>query len=117
MDIYLDDLVIYSDTIEDYMRHLRTIINILCKEKFYLSEHKMQLFQKELKILRHIVNNQGIRMDSHKVESIKQWKVPTNKDLLQGFLGSVNYLTLNILQLHITTGILFKIARDTVFFR
>ncbi|EJC97396.1 DNA/RNA polymerase, partial [Fomitiporia mediterranea MF3/22] len=53
MDIYLDDLVIYSDTIEDHMQHLRTVIDILHKEKFYLSKHKMQLFQKELKILDH----------------------------------------------------------------
>ena len=44
MDIYLDNLVIYSDTIEDHMRHLRTVINILYKEKFYLSKHKIQLF-------------------------------------------------------------------------
>ena len=117
MDIYLDNLVIYSDTIDDHMRHLRTVINILCKEKFYLSEHKMQLFQKELKILGHIVDNQGIRMDSHKVESIRQWKVPTNKDLLQGFLGFVSYLVLNIPQLHIVTSILSKIVGDTVFFR
>ena len=117
MDIYLDNLVIYSDTIEDYMRHLRTVIDILCKEKFYLSKHKIQLFQKELKILGHIVDNQGIRMDPHKVESIRQWKVPTNKDLLQGFLGSVGYLALNIPQLHIATSILSKIVGDTVFFR
>ena len=44
MDIYLDNLVIYSDTIKNHMRHFRTVIDILCKEKFYLSEHKMQLF-------------------------------------------------------------------------
>ena len=56
-------------------------------------------------------------MDSHKVESSKQWKVLTNKDLLQGFLGSVSYFTLNIPQLYITTSILSKIAGDTVFFR
>ena len=117
IDIYLDNLVIYSDTIEDYIRHLKTVIDILCKEKFYLSEHKMQLFQKELKILGHIVDNQGIRMDPHKVESIRQWKVPTNKDLLQGFLGSVSYLALNISQLHIATSILSKIVGDTAFFR
>ena len=117
MDIYLDNLVIYSDTIEDHMRHLRTVIDILRKEKFYLSEHKMQLFQKELKILGHIVDDQGIRMDPHKVESIRQWKVPTNKDLLQGFLGFVSYLVLNIPQLCIATSILSKIAGDTVFFR
>ena len=41
IDIYLDNLVIYSDTIKDHMRHLRTVIDILCKEKFYLSKHKM----------------------------------------------------------------------------
>ncbi|EJC97293.1 uncharacterized protein FOMMEDRAFT_100211, partial [Fomitiporia mediterranea MF3/22] len=51
---------------------------------------------KELKILGYIINNQGIRMDPHKVDSIQQWKVLTNKDLLQGFLGSVGYLALNI---------------------
>ena len=56
-------------------------------------------------------------MDSHKVESIQQWKVLTNKDLLQGFLGSVSYLVLNILQLHIAISILSKIAGDTAFFR
>ena len=112
MDIYLDNLVIYSDTIEDHMRHLKTIINILCKEKFYLSKHKIQLFQKELKILGHIVDNQGIR----KVDSIQKWKVPTNKDLLKGFLGSVGYLAPNILQLYISTTVLSKIAGDTVLF-
>ena len=56
-------------------------------------------------------------MDPHKVESIQQWKVLTNKDLLQGFLGSVGYLASNIPQLHIATGILSKIAGDTAFFR
>ena len=70
MNIYLNDLVIYSDTIENHIRHFKTVIDILCKEKFYLSKHKIQLFQKELKILGHIVDNQGIRMNPHKVESI-----------------------------------------------
>ena len=37
--------------------------------------------------------------------------------MLQGFLGSVGYLVLNIPQLHIATSILFKIAGDTAFFR
>ncbi|EJC97308.1 DNA/RNA polymerase [Fomitiporia mediterranea MF3/22] len=56
-------------------------------------------------------------MDPHKVDSIQQWKVPTNKDLLQGFLESVGYLAPNIPQLHISTGILSKIAGETAFFR
>ena len=56
-------------------------------------------------------------MDPHKVESIQQWKVLTNKDLLQGFLGFVSYLALNIPQLHIATSILSKIAGDIAFFK
>ena len=44
--------------------------NILRKEKLNLSPLKMQFFAKELKILGHIINDNGIRMDSHKVDKV-----------------------------------------------
>ena len=42
----------------------------------------MKLFQSELKILGHVVDNQGIRMDPEKVDSIAAWKTPTDHNLL-----------------------------------
>lgn len=37
MDVYLDDIVIYSDTPEDHIEHVKKVINHLKEHKFYLS--------------------------------------------------------------------------------
>ena len=38
MDVYLDDIIIYSDTLEEHVQHVTTVIRILKEEKLYLSE-------------------------------------------------------------------------------
>ena len=73
--------------------HVKLIINILAREKLYLSKKKLHFLQPELKILGRIVDNDGIQMDPEKVDSVLNWKTPTNRDLLRGFLGSVGYLS------------------------
>jgi Reverse transcriptase (RNA-dependent DNA polymerase) len=78
MDVYLDVIVIYSDSLEDHVQHVKTVIDILRKEKFYLSRRKLKFLEKELKVLGHIINDDGIRMDPAKVDSVLAWKVPTN---------------------------------------
>lgn len=96
MDIYLDDIVIYSKTLEEHVKHVKLIIDILTREKLYLSKNKLFFLQSELKILGRLVTDDGIWMDPDKVDSMLNWKTPTNHDLLWGFLGSVGYLTDNI---------------------
>ncbi len=91
MDIYLD-IVIYSDTIEDHMKHVQIVFDILRREKFYLGADKMNFFAEKLKILGHVIDQHGIAMDPHKVVSVANWKVPTNKSLLGSFLGAVGFL-------------------------
>ena len=90
--VYLDDIIIFSDTIEDHVKHIRTVFDILRREKLYLGLSKMQFFTEELKILRHVIDKKGILMDPHKVDKISNWKVPTNKDLLRSFIGAVGFL-------------------------
>ena len=92
MDIYLDDIVIYSDTLEEHKEHVKLVIDILDKEKLYLSGGKLRFIAPELKLLGRVVDNEGIRMDAEKVDSVLKWKVPTNRDLLRGFIGAVGYL-------------------------
>ncbi len=38
MDVYLDNIIIYSKTLEEHMAHIKQVISILAKEKFYLAE-------------------------------------------------------------------------------
>lgn len=88
-DVYLDDIVIYSDSLEDHERHVKIVLDILNREKLYLSRQKLHFIQPELKLLGRVIDDEGIRMDLHKVNSVLSWKVPTNRDLLRGFIGSV----------------------------
>jgi hypothetical protein len=55
--IYLNDIIIFSDSIEDHVKHVRVMFDILRKEKLYLGPSKMQLFADELRILGHIIDD------------------------------------------------------------
>ena len=95
--IYLDDIIIFLDTIEDHIKHIRIVFDILRREKLYLGPSKMQFFTKELKILGHVIDKKGILMDPHKVDKISNWKVPMNKDLLRSFIGAVGFLAPDVM--------------------
>jgi len=110
MDVYLDDIVIYSDSVEDHVKHIRTIFEVLRKERLFLSPSKMQFFAERLKVLGHIIDSEGILMDPHKVDKVMNWKTPTNSDLLAGFIGSVGYLAPDCEGVQIPMGILTPLS-------
>lgn len=114
MDVYLDNIVIYSDTAEDHIRHVKTVIDTLRDNHFYLSEHKLQFFKNELTILGHVIDDQGIRLDPHKVDKIMNWKTPTSKELLMQFIGSVRYLAASCEGIWVHMQHLSKIAAQTI---
>ena len=113
MDVYLDDIIIYSDTLEEHVKHVRSVLGILKHEKLYLSEKKLKFLCKEVKILGCIVADDGIRMDPNKVTNIMNWKVPTNHTLCKGFIGSVGYLVDDIYKVCIPLGVLAEASAKT----
>lgn len=104
MDVYLDDIIVYSNNLKDHLEQVRLIIDILKKEKFYLGEIKVHFLAKELKVLRQIVDHHGIHMDPDMVDAILKWLTPTNKDLLLSFLGLLGWLVDDIAKIHIPMG-------------
>jgi hypothetical protein len=60
MDVYLDNIVIYSNTLKEHIEHVKIVLDILKKEKFYLSEGKLEFISNHVKILGRIVDNNGI---------------------------------------------------------
>jgi hypothetical protein len=112
MDVYLDDIIIYSNTLKEHVEHVKKVIDILKREKLYLSAHKLQLLRSELSILGRVVDDEGIRMDPHKIDSVLNWKTPTNRDLLRGFLGSAGYLVDDLPEVRIPMGILHNLTSD-----
>ena len=55
MDVYLDDIVIYSDMLQDHMKHVIIVLDTLKQEKLYLSEKKLCFLCNKVKILGRIV--------------------------------------------------------------
>jgi len=51
MDVYLDDIIIYSDALADHVRHVKVVLDILKREKLYLSWSKLRFIASELKPL------------------------------------------------------------------
>ncbi|THG93004.1 hypothetical protein EW026_g8102 [Hermanssonia centrifuga] len=106
LDVYLDDILVYSDSLAAHIGHVKLVIDILQREQLYLNAEKLKFLQPELKVLGRIVDDTGIRMDPDKVDSVLNWKVPTSKELLRGFLGSVGYLADDIGTIRIPMGVL-----------
>ena len=74
--IYLDDIIIWSDTVEDHICDVRTVFAALKAAKLYINEKKTNLFQTELKFLGHKISTRGIEADEKKADTILAWPIP-----------------------------------------
>src|ERR1700732_5047231 len=89
--VYLDDILIYSNTREEHERHVREILERLRRFGLYANLKKCIFFAEEVEFLGFIVGRQGIRMDPTRVESITSWPQPKSIHDVQVFLGFVNF--------------------------
>jgi hypothetical protein len=89
--LYIDDIQIFSKTEAEHRAHVRLVLDVLKREKFYVCKAKSSFAQQEVKYLGHIVDGQGIRPDPKKVEAVQTWPVPKNVHDVRSFLGLVNY--------------------------
>jgi hypothetical protein len=90
--IYLDDMTIFSKTDEDHIKHLRKTFVKCTKFGLSLNPKKSYFAMEEGKLLGHIVSKEGVKIDSERVEAIKQISQPRNKKEVQSFLGKINFL-------------------------
>lgn len=90
MEVYLDDVIIYSESLKDHIRHVKCIIDVLKREQLYLSQSKLNFLPKIMKVLGRIIDDAGIRMDPDKVDSVTSWKTPTR---IRGPMGILHTLT------------------------
>ena len=68
--VYLDDVIIFSDTHEDHLRHVREVCMRLRQAGLWASRKKSAFFAKELMVLGHRITNEGLSSDPSKVSAI-----------------------------------------------
>ncbi|XP_048232892.1 uncharacterized mitochondrial protein AtMg00860-like [Ricinus communis] len=89
--VYLDDIVVYSNTLKEHVEHLRLVFKALRDNELYVKNEKCSFAQREVAFLGHIVGDGKLRMDGSKVKVIQDWEPPTKVTELRSFLGLVNY--------------------------
>ncbi|GKE71506.1 putative nucleotidyltransferase, ribonuclease H, partial [Tanacetum coccineum] len=89
--MFIDDILIYSNTWEEHVEHLRLVLELLKKEKLYAKFFKCEFWLREVQFLRHVINSNGIHIDPSKIEVVKNWKAPRTLTEVRSFLGLVGY--------------------------
>src|SRR5947199_5412321 len=91
--VYLDDIFLYSDTLEDHIDHIKQVCLKLMEHRLYASAKKSQFFVDKLEILSNYIDNQGIHADPLKIEKIINRPTPTSRKKVERFNATVNYLS------------------------
>jgi hypothetical protein len=68
--VYLDDILIFSRIWEDHIKHVKTVFELLKKEKLYIKMSKCEFGKTSLVYLGYIVGNGQLKIDPVKVEVI-----------------------------------------------
>ena len=89
--IYLDDIIVYSSTVDDHLKRLEAVFQRLIAAGLKLKASKCDLFRTSLTYLGHVISCGGISTCEDKVEAVRNWPQPQTVTQVRGFLGFVGY--------------------------
>jgi hypothetical protein len=88
---YVDDLIIFSKTIEEHTKHIEEVLKKLAQAGIYAKLAKCQFGVEEIKFLGHIVSKDGIKADTDKVKAVRELPVPKDEKAISRFLGMAGF--------------------------
>ena len=90
--LFVDDVLCFSKTEEEHLRHLRQICMTLRQHKLYLNPAKCTICQPEIVYLGNRVGRYGVRPTPDRLEALQNWPAPQSVEELQSFLGLIGFL-------------------------
>jgi len=89
--VYLDDILIYSETEEEHRKLLTEVFERLKKHQLYPKLKKCEFFRSEIDFLGFTIDKNGKRPMSDKIHKALDFATPKNKKQLMQFIGLANY--------------------------
>ena len=89
--VYIDDLLIFSNSEDDHCLHVCEVLRRLREHKLFTKLSKCSFHVPAVEFLGIIVSGSGICMAEDKVQAIRDWPLPKNVKEIQSFLGFVNF--------------------------
>jgi hypothetical protein len=91
VEVFIDDILIYSETTEEHEEHLRIVLERLRQQKLYTKFSKCVFWKEKVAFLGHVLSAERITVDPSKVESVTKWEQPLNVTDVRSFLGIAGY--------------------------
>ena len=88
---YLDDVLIFSKTPQEHLRHIQIVFRKIREHGLRLKLKKCSFFQPETEYLGFIISDQGVKPDPKKVQAIRTLPAPTSVREIRGFIGMCSY--------------------------
>jgi len=68
--VFIDDILIYSESWDEHAEHLRVVLGILREHKLYGKLSKCEFWLDEVQLLGHVISAQGIAVDPVKIKTM-----------------------------------------------
>ena len=91
VNAYMDDILIYRETVEEHVALVRQVMERLRKARLCVSIKKSSFHQLEVEFLGYKMSDRRISITSTKVEEIRAWSTPENVVYVQSFMGFANF--------------------------
>jgi hypothetical protein len=88
---YIDDILIYSDTLEEHEEHVEKVLERLRSANLQADIDKCEFHVTQTKYLGFIIGVDGIAVDPDKIEAVESWEEPATVRAVQSFLGFCNF--------------------------
>lgn len=85
--VYIDDIVIFSDTLEEHIVHLCIVLKLLLDNRVHIAAHKSFVGYEVVRLLGYLVDANGIRKTPDRIEAFRKIQMPTNLAELETYLG------------------------------
>jgi hypothetical protein len=89
--VFMDDILIYSKSLDDHVALLKQVFAILEKHQFLIKKSKCSFAKNTVEYLGHVISEAGVATDSSKIQAISIWPTPKIVKQLRGFLGLTGY--------------------------
>jgi hypothetical protein len=108
---YIDDLIIYSQSIEQHFQDIKEVLTTIQKAGLHLKAEKCFLFRSRISFLGHVISAQGIEPDHNRVKCILEAN-PIKKKDIQSWLGLAGYYRKMIPQFASKAAPLYDLLKD-----